>query len=171
MYTKIMSLTDDVLTICFSGYHTSYKAIRRKLVGLEAVPYKYKSEINYQNIKEQTLKTTLYRLKKKGLLEKKKDGWVTTKIGKNLIEKKLKHFKQYQKSFKKDLIIIFDIPEEHKKERYWLRKELINLGFKLLQKSVWIGPAALPEEFIQYLNQINILPYLKFFAAKEVNIV
>ncbi len=69
------------------------------------------------------------------------------------------------------MIIAFDIPESKRKSRYQLRIELVSLGFKMLQKSVWLGPAPLPKEILEHLKNMDILPHLKFFEVKEKDIV
>ena len=42
--------------------------------------------------------------------------------------------------------IIFDIPELNRRDRSFLRKELHWMGFKELQKSVWVVPYNIEEE-------------------------
>ena len=69
------------------------------------------------------------------------------------------------------MVIVFDIPELRRKQRNWLRAELVALDFIPLQKSVWLGPAPLPKEFIKYLSETNLLQYLKFFKAAEEDII
>jgi hypothetical protein len=64
-------------------------------------------------------------------------------------------------------IIIFDIPEEEARKRFWLRRALLNLGFNMLQKSVWVGKTKLPEEFITDLKMINILSFVEIFAITK----
>lgn len=131
-----------------------------------------------KEIKEETLRRTLYKLRKNGFVENKNTVWRITKKGKeylkNKIASKLPHFKHSKvenKNKQKEIVIIFDIPEIYKKSRNWLREELKELGFIQIQKSVWLGPAPLPREFIAYLNEINILQFLKFFSAKEREII
>lgn len=68
-------------------------------------------------------------------------------------------------SFKKDapknLIIMYDIPHVMKKERDWFRRHLIKFGYVMIQKSVWVGPSPLPQEFLSYLKEIKIKDKLK----------
>lgn len=168
-----MSLGDDLLTF-LTDYSGGYKLMRKRLMEME-VPRPEK--VDYQKLKEQTLRTTLFRLKKRGLVENKKRGiWIITKKGKeyrkNRLASKIAHFGHLKaQDAKKEMVVIFDIPEIRKKQRDWLRGELMVLGFVNLQKSVWLGPAPLPKEFIKYLSDTNLLPYLKFFKAIEEDIV
>jgi len=45
------------------------------------------------------------------------------------------------------------------------------LGFEPIQKSVWFGPAPLPEDFLESLSELNLLPFLKFFRTTEEELV
>ncbi|PIV64901.1 MAG: hypothetical protein COS09_02420 [Candidatus Nealsonbacteria bacterium CG01_land_8_20_14_3_00_12] len=167
-----MSLIDDLLII-LTDYSGGYRLMRKRLMGME-VPQPDK--IDYQKLKEQTLRSTLSRLKKRGLIENKTGVWNITDNGrkflKNKLISKIPHFEHLKtKNKKKEMVIVFDIPEIRRRQRNWLRMELVALGFILLQKSVWIGPAPLPKEFIEYLNETNLLQYLKFFKAVQEDIV
>lgn len=85
------------------------------------------------------------------------------------------YLKTFASSFKKDspknLIIMYDIPHAHKKERDWLRRQLIKLDFIMIQKSVWVGPSPLPKEFLEYIKETNIQGNFKTFKlAKSFDI-
>ena len=129
-----------------------------------------------KEVKEKILKTTLSRLKKRGLVENKNEIWKITEKGKNYLKEKISskipHFGHLKlENTKNNMIVIFDIPEIRKKQRNWLRGDLMALGFMQLQKSVWFGPAPLPKKFIEYLNDTNLLQYLKFFKATKEEII
>lgn len=125
--------------------------------------------------KEKVLRVTLSQLKRKGLVKDNEHLWALT--GKGL--RKLTGYRFFRKrqektkenKIKRQMIVAFDIPEDKRKSRYWLRIELVSLGFKMLQKSVWLGPAPLPQELIKHLKTIDILSYIKFFEVKESEIV
>ncbi|MEK7140508.1 MAG: CRISPR-associated endonuclease Cas2, partial [Patescibacteria group bacterium] len=55
-------------------------------------------------------------------------------------------------SFKKDapknLIVMYDVPHNFKKERDWFRRHLVKFGYIMIQKSVWVGPSPLPKDFL-----------------------
>jgi CRISPR-associated endonuclease Cas2 len=63
----------------------------------------------------------------------------------------------------KNLIVMYDIPSEHKKERDWLRRHLVKFNYIMIQKSVWVGPSPLPKDFLDYLKEIKIENNLKTF--------
>ena len=64
-------------------------------------------------------------------------------------------------------LVIFDIPEKFKRKRVWLREQLKDFGFTLLQKSVWIGKYKIPEEFIYDLRNLKLLPYIHIFKIHK----
>ena len=57
----------------------------------------------------------------------------------------------FNKDSPKNLILMYDIAEEKKKERDWLRRQLKNFKFIMIQRSEWVGPSQLPKEFIKYI--------------------
>lgn len=165
-----MGLAEDLLTI-LTNYSGGYKLMRKRLITGNDFSYpKNKSEI-----KDQSIRTTLTRLKNKGLVKNINGNWKITTNGKIFIKEhkitKNEHFRNNSKQSKKDLIIIFDIPENLKKKRDWLRKELVSLGFSIIQKSVWLGPSPLPEGFIEYISKIGLISCLRFFKVREEDLI
>jgi len=69
-----MSLTDDLLII-LTAYSGGYRLMRKRLRGIEISRPK---RIDYQKLKEQTLRTTFSRLKKQGLAENRNGIWAIT---------------------------------------------------------------------------------------------
>ncbi len=70
----------------------------------------------------------------------------------------------------KNLIVMYDIPYDLKKERDWFRRNLIKFGYVMIQKSVWVGPSPLPKDFLEYLTEIKIGDKFKTFKlAKPYN--
>lgn len=81
------------------------------------------------------------------------------------------YYASFLSSFKKDapknLIVMYDVPHNLKKERDWLRRQLVNFGYVMIQKSVWVGPSPLPKEFLDYLKAIKISDNLKTFKLAK----
>ncbi len=67
----------------------------------------------------------------------------------------------------KNLLLIYDIPEGRKKERDWFRRQLVNFGFMMIQKSVWVGPSPLPSDFLVYLKKIGLQREFKTFKLAK----
>lgn len=63
------------------------------------------------------------------------------------------------------IIITFDIPEEQKRKREWLREVLKRLGLKMVQKSVWIGTGRVPKQFLGDLEELNLLECVEIFEV------
>lgn len=136
--------------------------------------------IDYKDVSENTIRTTLYRLRQNGLVEQEDGEWRITKMGRICIEHLQQqrtitlpqHTKRPESTHAtKQMIISFDIPESKRNLRQWIRIELVYLGFELLQKSVWIGPAPLPASFVSALHEIDALQYMKFFHASEAEVI
>jgi DNA-binding transcriptional regulator PaaX len=116
-------------------------------------------------------------MRQKGLLKNQEQKWSITPEGKELLEKRNADIRRFfptqsasQRDKEKRLIIIFDIPEKKKRYREWLRSELVEFNFDLIQKSVWFGPG-LPKEFVEYLDELKLLKHIKFFRATEKDLI
>jgi coproporphyrinogen III oxidase-like Fe-S oxidoreductase len=91
-----MSLVEDLLTILLD-YSAGYKIMRRNLGKPGYGGFSFGQKIKYQELKEQTIRTTLTRLKKRGLVENENKIWKITNRGrewlKNKLASKILHFK------------------------------------------------------------------------------
>jgi CRISPR-associated endonuclease Cas2 len=159
-----MSLVKSILKTV-SNYPGGYRTI-----------YSILYENGFHNKGSKTsIKGTLSRLKKNGLLSNKNKTWRITSLGKEMLLQKnsaIIYFIPKKPKTKqiKTTMVIFDIPEKKRKYRDWLRYELIEFGFELIQKSVWFGPT-LSKEFIIYLQKEKLLQYIKFFKATENDLI
>jgi DNA-binding transcriptional regulator PaaX len=73
----------------------------------------------------------------------------------------------YEKTAPKNLIVMYDIPHEKKKEREWFRRQLKKFNYVMIQKSVWVGPSPLPKDFIAYVKSIGLIGQLKTFKLAK----
>lgn len=109
----------------------------------------------------------LSRMKKSGLLDKDLQGWLVTPTGREYLKRKHDSLRQFEFKFEKaaprNLIVMFDIPEERKAEREWLRFQLKKGRYVMIQKSVWIGPSPLPKEFLTYLKELRLEQMIRTF--------
>ena len=152
-----------------SGYGASYSKMQKNIdKALENM--QQGEEISEFRRKKHNFHLILSKLKRDGLVEKKVNKWRITNAGKAKLVKLLRRLPR--KTYKKEAdvtlkIIIFDIPEKEQKKRSWLRRRLVELGFKMLQKSVWMGKVKLPEEFMEDLRKFHILDYVDIFAVTK----
>ncbi len=73
----------------------------------------------------------------------------------------------FNKDSSKNLIVMYDIPADKKKERDWFRRQLIKFNYIMIQKSVWVGPSPLPKDFLDYLKEIKIGDNFKTFKLAK----
>lgn len=139
-----------------------YKGIRVGFLGLP----------DFEHYKYQTLANNFSSLSKRGLIKKSKIGeYYITYKGKEYLEKSkdiLESFKtDKNKNSPKDLLVVYDIPENRKRERNWFRYHLKKFYFVMIQRSVWVGPSPLPKEFSLYLKEIKMENNFRVFKLKE----
>ncbi len=155
------------------------KSIEEKLLELLVAPaYKYKGVSvsvlglpTFGSYRKQSIRNTIYRLKKNGYIYQNGDDLTILPKGREYTSKKSRRLQfftlPFPKASKKDLLIIFDIPEEQKAEREWFRLQLRSYGYEMIQRSVWVGPSPLPKEFLDYLKFIGIQKCIKTFKLAK----
>jgi predicted transcriptional regulator/CRISPR/Cas system-associated endoribonuclease Cas2 len=116
----------------------------------------------------------LSKLRKENLIIKDGRGKITiTKQGQKFLDRNTKKPSRHNKyKIEKNLngeiiLVVFDIPEKQRLKRDWLRFQLEQFNFKVLQKSVWWGTAGLPKKFIKDLKKYEILDYVHIFSVKK----
>lgn len=112
----------------------------------------------------------LWNLQNRKIIYKINGGYRFTKTGQKwAAEKRLKYFKIKNKKWDgKWRIIIFDIPEELRKNRDSFRRKLYNLGFYMLQKSVFVLPYPCDEELGYICSCLDITDYVDVIRAESV---
>jgi len=108
------------------------------------------------NIRRGQVKTTLGRLKEKGMIEfvehkGRKVVRLTDKGKRELLKYQTREDREKKRWDGKWRIVMFDIAETRRRTRDLLRKELLSFGFVQLQKSVWVYPFEC-DEFISLLK-------------------
>lgn len=73
----------------------------------------------------------------------------------------------FGKDSPKNLIVMYDVLEEKKKERDWFRRQLKNFDYVMIQRSVWVGPSPLPKEFLDYVKAVGLQDNLKVFKLAK----
>ncbi len=139
------------------------------LFGLENPVFrKYKHQMG-----EQKFSKLIYYLKRNNYIKAKalenKKGFMLTKEG---ISKALKaSFEAGEKQKRNDgkwAMIIFDVPQKHPKARNLLKSILTNLGYKLLQQSVWVTPYNVSKTTEELLQLHDLERYVKVFLIEEM---
>lgn len=123
-----------------------------------------------KDLKENSVRTILWRLQKKGLVKKKEKKYCLTLEGSKII--KIFHTKKIKKTESWDgkwRIVMFDIPERKREWRDWLRWQLLIWEYKPLQKSVFIGKQALEEDFYSKIIEQGLNQFIKLITIGEID--
>jgi len=108
-------------------------------------------------------------LKKKGLLNYSHGGDI--KFDKNRLKAETCFVKILPKPIgDTKVMVMFDIPERHRKVRNWLRSQLRLWGFEMLQQSVWLGTGSLPSEFLERLDLLGVRDAVKIFKMRNIKL-
>lgn len=125
----------------------------------------------FGNYNKESVRNNFYYLNKNGYIEKSRNCFIINKNGKKFLGKnkkqQLKNFEANENNGPKNLLLLYDIPEDKKNERDWFRRTLIKFGFVMIQKSVWVGPYPLPKEFLDYVKSINLKDTIKTFKLEK----
>ena len=66
-------------------------------------------------------------------------------------------------------IVLFDIPERHKRGRDALAEKLKELGLHPLQKSVFVYPYECKDEIDFIVELYELAPYVRFIRTKDID--
>ncbi|MEK9147390.1 MAG: hypothetical protein AAB593_00520 [Patescibacteria group bacterium] len=69
---------------------------------------------------------------------------------------------------KKWQMILFDIPENKRTKRELFRAKLKKLGYKNLQKSVWVSPYDVLEKTQDIIKSLSIVDYVRLLVVEKV---
>jgi DNA-binding transcriptional regulator PaaX len=155
-----MSIVREILEELWNT-ELNYKGVRVNLFGIP----------RFKKYAPRSLQMTVARLRRDGIIEKELRGIVLSKDGREYVKRKFDSLQQFDKpkglSSGKNLIVMFDVPTERKGEREWLRWHLKKFGYLMIQKSVWVGPSPLPNEFKKYLKEIRLDQCIKTFKLEK----
>ena len=142
------------------GYSITYKKRWRAM--------KIVSE-EWKRLNEEELKQGIRELCRYDFLDKtaNKKGFVNlalTKKGRlRALNIQLENLKNKKEKWDgKWRMIAFDIPEKYKRERDALRQKLKNIGFRELQKSVFITPVSCKKEMTDFIKFFELEKYVRF---------
>jgi len=119
----------------------------------------------------------ILNLRKNGYLKMKKIQnkrrlYLTSKgrveIIKNILQQKKEKELKWDEKWR---AVIFDVPEVSRRDRDFLRRELLWIGFKELQKSVWIYPYEIEKELKALLElwKADFAGDIRFLAIENMD--
>lgn len=128
---------------------------------------------DFSNRSPTTVSVTLHRMKKQKLVSmsgpKKKAVWRITQKGKH----HFREMKDPRSEFDlppeddKTRLFVFDIPENRKGDRNWLRRELIACDYTPLQKSVFMGLRPLSAKLLEALKSRELLSHIHIVGLED----
>lgn len=95
---------------------------------------------------------------------------VTPKGIEKLFKTKLKMTEKKRRKDKKWQMVLFDIPEKERRHRDWFRKGLQYLGYKKLQKSIWVCPYDTLEETENLIKRYKLEPHVELLLVKKIGL-
>lgn len=124
------------------------------------------------NYKGTLLSQNIYRMLKTGHLEKRiVNGEPVLKItrgGRQRLKRNFSYFRMQGKKWDgKWRLVIFDISEKRKVKRETLRKKLLELGFGMWQRSIYISPYNWAEDMYEFLSEQRLLGEAYVLTAKH----
>lgn len=154
-YGQKNTFSDELIAFIFSCRSTS---IRRSILWER---YKKRRDISYSVYTQ-----NIYRLRKRGLITERNGLYKLSDKG---ISYRKNPYSLINEKFKSEnkILMIFDIPENKKRTREWVRRQIKNWNFKMIQKSVWVGKGPLPEEFKKRLKILGVEEGVKIFKIKS----
>ena len=130
---------------------------------------KEKKSFKKKKFKELTIRHSLWRLQKQGFVEKKSTNYILTGKGKQLMDYILKRKERLNKKWdSKYRVVIFDIPEEKKDFRSWLRQELYLLSYERLQKSVFVSKCSLSSDIIGEIKRRKMGNFVNYLLVEKI---
>lgn len=115
----------------------------------------------------------IYYLKKNNFIKVKtlqgKEGIIITRKGfSKVLQASFKMQDKKKRDDGKWIMLIFDLPRRHEKARRLLRSLLENLGYRLLQHSVWVCPFDVLEKTEILLQKYSLDQHIKIFLIEEL---
>ena len=152
--------------------------VTKRLLGYMTPPKKF-DHYALKRSEEKNFYALLSKLRKEGIIKKQGMGMdAICNLTDNGLKKLINYAEQKRslnlpkrkytaEKIDSQTLVIFDIPENLKHCRNWIRYQLASLGFSMLQKSVWIGAYQVPSDFIHDLRESNLLQYIHIFKVAK----
>ena len=133
----------------------------------------------YERLQRKRVQRVIQSLRVDGLIKSegsgKKTAYISTPEGDKWLLKRarstlpaaLREKEFIGRSSSTTTIVTYDIPDHLRQYRDWLRQRLLQLGFSMLQRSVFIGKVTMPEELILELSNHHILDCVEIFEISK----
>ncbi len=136
----------------------------------------FKSNWDFENKnRKKDFAVLIHKLKQRGCLKtlrvKDKSTIILTHKGlEKVFTIKMKMAIRERRTDKKWQMVLFDIPETKRKDRDQFRKNLQYLGYKKLQKSIWVCPYDVLRETKELIKRYRIESYVELLLVKKIGL-
>ena len=169
---KIYNKTGNLLELIFPPNSSIDSVLKYKFYGyLKDVWYE-----NHQKVKEGiNFSKMIQKLKQNGCLKtlkikNNKAIMITSKGLEKIFKMRLKTTIRAKRKDGKWQMILFDIPENRRKQRNYLRESLQYLGYRQLQKSIWVCPYDTLKETKALIKRYNIKPFIELLLINKIGL-
>lgn len=170
----------DLLDSCMSEKWYGLKGIEEIIwpdiyVARDLWEDKYKKKKYLREKSRKNFAKLLYKLKQGGYIKilRVKDRsavLITPKGLEKVFTIKIKSVDKKIRPDKKWQMVLFDIPEKKKRERDLFRKSLKYLGYKNLQKSIWVCPYDVLNETKALIRRYKLEPHVELLLVKKIGL-
>jgi len=170
---KFMCATEGVLDF-FSPDRPYHFRGPEEMTWTEIKFFKDNWEFEYKKRKKDFGKI-IYNLKQSGYIKtlkiKDKSAIMLTPKGlERVFTIKIKSIEKKMRADKKWQMVLFDIPEKKRKQRNLFRKNLQYLGYKKLQKSIWVCPYGVLNETKDLIRRYKLDPHVELLLVKKIGL-
>lgn len=136
--------------------------------------FKSNWEFEYKKKKKDFAKF-IYKLEQNGYIKRlkvkdKSAVMLTPKGLDKVFTIKMKLKEKRQRRDKKWQMVLFDIPEKKRKKRDFFRKSLKYLGYKKLQKSIWVCPHDVLQETKDLIKRYKLESHVELLLVKKIGL-
>lgn len=140
--------------IITSGYEIAYGF----------VPKKYRKANFYMNVSRMIKTKNIEKVIKNGSV-----SFRITGVGRSVLNRDFPLLPfQAKKWDKKWRIVTFDIPEKKRTKRDLFRRKLKELGFGMIQESLWVTPHAFEDDISEFIKTNNLIDYSYVFVSEKL---
>lgn len=169
---------EDIVSVDIGGMKLQHQNLLVTLYGLYGQPSSGSFPVSAivemfgaLGIKSQASRSTISRLKSRGVLINERTGsdshyQLSAEILDGFRKDDQRIFAPSRSSSDESLILaIFSVPESERNRRYELRSELASMGFGMVASGVAVGPQLAFEQAKARLNARGLSGYVEFFRA------
>ncbi|MDP2947274.1 MAG: CRISPR-associated endonuclease Cas2 [Nanoarchaeota archaeon] len=169
---KLYNKTENVLELIFPPNSSVKSILNYRFYGYlkdawDRQHQKEKEKIDFYKL--------VQKLKENGCLKTlevkgKKAAMITSKGIEKLFRVELKLTKKKKRKDGRWQMVLFDIPEKRRKHRDYFRTALQYLGYKKLQKSIWVCPYDIEKETKELIERYNLKQFVELLLVEKIGL-